>query len=154
MQSSMTVAPPNKSTFTLHFRHSPKLCANHPKCANMLPQSVEPRARAENAESGPVELPSDLLCIRGLSQLLQILPSFKTQLEPYNTSTSTMVLEAEDVPNYKDLPPVKGMPHGCVWGLFDKDGVKDQLGTLNYLTPKKVQRAKDEIQTGVSVSLK
>lgn len=65
-----------------------------------------------------------------------------------------MVLEAEDLPRYQDIPPVSGMPHGCAWGLFDKDGVKDQLGTLNLLTPKKVLRAKEEIQAGVSVSLK
>ncbi|KAH0836939.1 hypothetical protein FOPE_04729 [Fonsecaea pedrosoi] len=64
-----------------------------------------------------------------------------------------MVLEAEDLPSYKDIPPVPGMPHGCAWGLFDKDGVKDELGTLNLLTPKKVLRAKEEIQAGVSVSL-
>ncbi|KAJ3536863.1 hypothetical protein NM208_g6540 [Fusarium decemcellulare] len=65
-----------------------------------------------------------------------------------------MTLEAEDLPSYKDLPKVKGMPHGCAWGLFDKhDGQKDQLGTLNLLTPKKVRRAKEEIQTGVRVSL-
>lgn len=65
-----------------------------------------------------------------------------------------MVLEAEDLPQWEDLPPVSGMPHGCAWGLFDKDGVQDQLGTLNLLTPKKVLRAKEEIKAGVSVSLK
>ena len=65
-----------------------------------------------------------------------------------------MVLEAEDLPNWKDIPAVPGMPHGCAWGLFDIDGVKDQLGTLNLLTPKKVLRAKEEILAGVSVSLK
>ena len=65
-----------------------------------------------------------------------------------------MVMEAEDLPEWKTIPAVPGMPHGCAWGLFDKDGTKDQLGTLNLLTPKKVLRAKDEIQAGVSVSLK
>lgn len=63
-------------------------------------------------------------------------------------------LEAEDLPDYNNIPPVKGMPHGCAWGLFDKDGEKDQLGTLNLLTPKKVQRAREEIKSGISVSLK
>lgn len=43
--------------------------------------------------------------------------------------------------------------HGFAWGLFDKDGVKDQIGTLNLLTPETVMRAKDEIKTGNSVAL-
>lgn len=43
--------------------------------------------------------------------------------------------------------------HGCAWGLFDKDGVKDELGTLNLLTPEVVLKAREEIQTGRSVAL-
>ena len=42
---------------------------------------------------------------------------------------------------------------GCAWGLFDKEGKRDQLGTLNLLTPEVVLEAKKEIQTGVSVAL-
>lgn len=63
-------------------------------------------------------------------------------------------MEAENFPSYKDMPAVSNMPHGCAWGLFDTDGEKDQLGTLNWLTPKKVQEAGKELKTGVSVSLK
>ncbi|GAD93112.1 hypothetical protein MYCGRDRAFT_103601 [Paecilomyces variotii No. 5] len=29
-------------------------------------------------------------------------------------------------PQYDDLPPVDGMPKGCAWGVFDKDGEKDR----------------------------
>lgn len=61
---------------------------------------------------------------------------------------------SEALPDYENIPPVDGMPHGCVWGMFDKDGAKDQLGTLNLLTPEVVTAAKQEIRTGVSVSLK
>lgn len=43
--------------------------------------------------------------------------------------------------------------HGCAWGLFDKDGKKDELGTLNLLTPEVVLRARDEIKTGRTVAL-
>lgn len=43
--------------------------------------------------------------------------------------------------------------HGCAWGLFDKDGKKDELGTLNLLTPEVVMRAREEIKTGKSVAL-
>lgn len=52
------------------------------------------------------------------------------------------------------MPPVKGMPHGVAWGLFDKDGVKDEVGTLNLLTPEVVLEAKKEIKIGKSVVLK
>ena len=32
-------------------------------------------------------------------------------------------------PTWEDIKPVENMPHGCVWGLFDKDGQKDNLGS-------------------------
>jgi hypothetical protein len=38
-----------------------------------------------------------------------------------------------NIPDYDNLPPVKGMPKGCAWGVFDKDG-KRKL-------PKKSRRA-------------
>ncbi|KAH8664843.1 hypothetical protein BGZ61DRAFT_367242 [Ilyonectria robusta] len=58
-----------------------------------------------------------------------------------------------ELPTYLEIPPVKGMPHGCAWGIWDKDGVTDQVGSLNLLTPENVLEARKEIQTGVSVSL-
>ncbi len=58
------------------------------------------------------------------------------------------------LPDFDNLPPVDGMPPGCAWGLFDKDGEKDKLGTLNLLTPDTVLKAATEIQVGESVSLK
>jgi hypothetical protein len=63
-------------------------------------------------------------------------------------------MEAEDAPLFMNLPKVPNKPQGCAWGLWDKNGEKDQLGTLNWLTPKKVLQASQEIKTGVSVSLK
>jgi hypothetical protein len=36
-------------------------------------------------------------------------------------------------PKWEEIPPVPGMPHGCLWGFFDKDGEKDQLGSEHYL---------------------
>ncbi|KAJ8119867.1 hypothetical protein ONZ43_g3275 [Nemania bipapillata] len=57
------------------------------------------------------------------------------------------------VPDFDDLPEVKDMPQGCVWGLFDQDGKKDLLGTLNLLTPEVVKDACGEARDGVSVSL-
>ena len=59
----------------------------------------------------------------------------------------------KDVPDFDSLPKVKDMPQGCAWGIFDKGGKKDHLGTLNYLTPDVVKEAASEIKEGVSVSL-
>ncbi|OAA63601.1 hypothetical protein SPI_03764 [Niveomyces insectorum RCEF 264] len=62
-------------------------------------------------------------------------------------------MDAAALPDWKDMPKVEGQPQGCAWGLFDKDGVKDELGTLNLLTPAVVLQARAEIQTGRSVAL-
>lgn len=56
--------------------------------------------------------------------------------------------------SFDDLPPVEGMPQGCAWGIFDKEGKKDLRGTLNILTPEVVAEACKEARDGVSISLK
>jgi hypothetical protein len=33
-------------------------------------------------------------------------------------------------PAFDDLPKVDGEPQGCIWGFFDKDGVKDECGSM------------------------
>lgn len=58
-----------------------------------------------------------------------------------------------NLPDFDSLPPVKDMPQGCAWGLFDRDGKKDGLGCLNLLTPSVVQAAFKEARDGDSVSL-
>lgn len=65
-----------------------------------------------------------------------------------------MPVDPLSVPDFDDLPPVKGMPQGCVWGIFDQDGRKDLVGTLNFLTPSIVKEAASEVRDGVSISLK
>lgn len=57
------------------------------------------------------------------------------------------------VPDFDDLPKVDGMPQGCAWGVFDKDGKKDVYGTLNLLTPDVVAAAASEVKDGVSISM-
>lgn len=57
------------------------------------------------------------------------------------------------IPDFDSLPEVKGMPKGCAWGVFDKGGKKDVLGTLNLLTPSVVRAAAQEVKEGISVSL-
>jgi hypothetical protein len=63
-------------------------------------------------------------------------------------------MKACNLPSWKDMPPVKGMPHGTAWGLFDKNDVPDEVGTINLLTPEVVVEARKEILTGRSVVLK
>ncbi|KAI9656176.1 MAG: hypothetical protein M1821_004838 [Bathelium mastoideum] len=58
-----------------------------------------------------------------------------------------------NLPDFDSIPPVKGMPQGCVWGLFDKDGKKDVYGTLNLLTPNVIKAAYAEARDGVHISL-
>lgn len=57
-------------------------------------------------------------------------------------------------PPFDQLPKVEGQPQGCMWGYFDKDGQKDELGTLNLLTEELVRRAAAaEIRTGHHIQL-
>ncbi|KAJ5988116.1 cyclase [Penicillium waksmanii] len=58
-----------------------------------------------------------------------------------------------DLPSFDELPPVEGMPQGCAWGVFNRDGEKDIFGTLNILTPDVVKAAAQEVQDGISISL-
>jgi hypothetical protein len=58
------------------------------------------------------------------------------------------------LPKFDELPPVEGLPQGCAWGIFDKDGRKDIFGTLNLLTPGVVKAATEEVRKGISMSLK
>ncbi|KAK3370468.1 putative cyclase-domain-containing protein [Podospora didyma] len=62
-------------------------------------------------------------------------------------------MSPSSVPDFDDLPKVEGQPQGCAWGIFDKDGQKDVLGTLNFLTPPIVAAAAAEVKDGISVSL-
>ncbi|QPC79083.1 hypothetical protein HYE68_009835 [Fusarium pseudograminearum] len=64
-----------------------------------------------------------------------------------------MTFNLSSVPDYDDLPQVEGMPKGCAWGIFDQDGKKDMVGTLNFLTPEVVRNAALEVKDGISISL-
>ncbi|KAM0814756.1 hypothetical protein AB5N19_00547 [Seiridium cardinale] len=59
----------------------------------------------------------------------------------------------DNLPDFDSLPPVEGMPKGCAWGVFDKNGKKDTLGCLNLLTQDTVKRAYAEARDGISISL-
>lgn len=81
-----------------------------------------------------------------LSQQFFIVPLILRQPSPKMAAPQT-------IPDFDDLPKIEGMPQGCAWGIFDKDGKKD-YGTLNLLTPDVVAAAATEVKEGISVSLK
>jgi hypothetical protein len=33
-----------------------------------------------------------------------------------------------EFPGFDDLPSINGTPKGCLWGFYDRDGVKDEVG--------------------------
>ncbi|KAK6827419.1 hypothetical protein PG987_010760 [Apiospora arundinis] len=61
--------------------------------------------------------------------------------------------EYKNLPDFDSLPQVEGMPKGCAWGVFDKNGKKDTLGCLNLLTPSVIREAYKEARDGVTFSL-
>jgi len=94
----------------------------------------------------PADPPPQYLTRRKLP--LSIHKNFSADRTP---SVATM----KDLPDFKDLPPVEGMPKGCAWGLWDEPGKpKDQLGSLNLLTPEVVREAIKEVKTGERCALK
>ena len=32
------------------------------------------------------------------------------------------IIMSSAIPDFDGLPPVEGMPQGCAWGVFDRDG--------------------------------
>lgn len=57
------------------------------------------------------------------------------------------------LPAFDQIPATDGMPHGVAWALWNSHGKRDQIGTLNMLTPDVVLAAKEEIQRGESVAM-
>lgn len=70
------------------------------------------------------------------------------------TLRNLYAMASNTIPDFDELSKVEGMPQGCAWGTFDKDGKKDLVGTLNLLTPDVVTAAASEVKDGVSISLK
>lgn len=49
------------------------------------------------------------------------------------------------IPSYDELPVRAGAPEGSAWGVF---GDRDEVGTINLLTPGRVRAAAESIRTG------
>ncbi|KAJ9640577.1 hypothetical protein H2204_003205 [Knufia peltigerae] len=56
-------------------------------------------------------------------------------------------------PRFDDLPTVLDTPQGCLWGFYDRNNEKDQVGAINLLTPSVVKESSKEIRTGRHVQL-
>lgn len=54
------------------------------------------------------------------------------------------------VPNFDELPLVEGLGLRHAWGVF---GADDSLGTINFLTPERVQAATALVRTGAVTNL-
>lgn len=63
-------------------------------------------------------------------------------------------MSARNLPDFNELPVIPGTTLRSSWGLFDKNGERDQLGCLNLLTPEVAFEAIKDVRVGVSVSLK
>lgn len=100
-------------------------------------------------EVGPKHKTVDLRASFSSTFLKNVLHIFHT----FSVNLSVMA-SYKNLPDFDSLPKVKDMPQGCAWGVFDKDGKKDVLGTVNLLTPDVVKAAASEVKEGVSVSLK
>ncbi len=57
---------------------------------------------------------------------------------------------ASALPRYVDLPLAPGVAARTAWGVFGHD---DQIGTLNLLTPERVRRSRQLIETGEVIPL-
>jgi hypothetical protein len=44
--------------------------------------------------------------------------------------TGALAGTGHQYPAFDDLPKVDGEPQGCAWGIFDKDGKKDEVGSM------------------------
>lgn len=61
---------------------------------------------------------------------------------------------SKKIPSFDELPLRPDDPPNSAWGLWGEGDEDPALGSLNYLTDRRVvQAAKDEIQTGQRVGL-
>ena len=69
-------------------------------------------------------------------------------MTPPCSSENDQIVSVNDRPTLPEVPPLAN------WGVWDKDGQKDEFGTLNFLTPEVIRNAAKEVHEGVSISLK
>lgn len=53
--------------------------------------------------------------------------------EKLSTMTGGLVGFEYNFPAFDELPKVEGMPQGSIWGFYDKNGKKDEIGCPSKL---------------------
>ena len=96
------------------------------------------------------------VCLQDVLTSCSDLGSHEVQIIAFaDTNTTRSAYERmAGLPTFEEIKDRPGLPRGCAWGLWDKTGMRDELGTLNLLTEDTVRKAGAEIRQGVSVSLK
>jgi len=62
--------------------------------------------------------------------------ALKTAQNRLSALASTLTGGSSQVfPAFDDLPKVEGQPQGCIWGLFDTEGKKDEVGSQSPPPP-------------------
>lgn len=51
------------------------------------------------------------------------------------TLTGGYMGSSHQFPKFDDLPKVEGEPQGSLWGFFDKNGKKDEVGSTSGSSP-------------------
>ena len=54
--------------------------------------------------------------------------TIKAAQDRLSTLTGGLIGSEYNFPAFDDLPKVDGMPQGSIWGFYDKDGKKDEVG--------------------------
>jgi hypothetical protein len=54
--------------------------------------------------------------------------TIKAAQDRLSTLTGGLIGSEYKFPAFDDLPQVDGMPKGSIWGFYDKDGKKDEVG--------------------------
>jgi hypothetical protein len=54
--------------------------------------------------------------------------TLKAAQDRLSTLTGGLICSEYKFPAFDDLPKVDGMPQGSIWGFYDKDGKKDEVG--------------------------
>jgi len=70
-------------------------------------------------------------------------PASRSKAKAVRASTARPA--APKLPSYDALPVRPGAPKGAAWGVF---GDRDEVGTINLLTPQRVKAATASIRTG------
>ena len=56
-------------------------------------------------------------------------------------------------PAFDELPKIEGMPQGSIWGFYDKNGKKDEVGCMLSLIPAALEYLTNTVQLSICLLL-